>query len=109
MGKRRLYDEDVQEVFGLPVAIYFEALRYRQQLKPGGFFSYETGDMTRNTGLSYKQQLRAHKLLKAAAWIETKRGFQDKGGTVTLFRLTDAALDIAKDTPRKRTLKQKRR
>lgn len=109
MGKRRLYDEDVQEIFGLSIAIYFEALRYRQQLKPSEFFAYDTYDITRNTGLTYKQQLRAHKVLAAASWIDTRRGWNEKGGTVTLFCITVLALDIAKDTPRKRYIKKLQR
>lgn len=109
MGKRRLYDEDAEEVFGLSVAIYFEALRYRQQLRPGEFFTYETKDVTKNTGLTYKQQLRAHKVLIAAGWIESKRTYRERGGTAVLFRITNIALDIIKDTHRKRYIKQKQR
>ena len=109
MGKRRLYDQDAEEVFGLPVAIYFEAIRYRQQLKPGEFFTYQTKDMTKNTGLTYKQQLRAHKLLVAAGWLETRRTFRERGGTITLFRITGVAMDITKNTSRKRQFRQKQR
>lgn len=106
MGKRRLYDEDVQEVFGVSVAVYFEALRYRQQLHVGEFFAYGAADITRRTGLSYKQQLRAHKVLRDREWVETGRSIKNGGGTVTLFRLTDLALEVVKDTPRKRSARQ---
>lgn len=105
MGKRRLFDEDVSDVFrafGLSIAVYFEALRYRQQLKPGHFFAYPTEDITKNTGLSYKQQLRAHKVLKSCEWIETDRVRASGGGTVTIFRVTELAYEAIKDTRRKR-------
>lgn len=106
MGKRRLYDEDVHDVFdtfGVEVAIYFEAIRYRQQLKLGEFFAYRVSEITKNTGLSYKQQLRVHKILEATGWIKTKRGWQNGGGTITLFKITELAADIIKDTPRRRS------
>lgn len=112
MGKRRLYDEDVHDVFGffgVGVAIYFEALRYRQQLRPGEFFRYPVKDINKNTGLSYKQQLRTHKILRETNWIETKRGWHDEGGTVILFRITQMAQDIIKDTPRRRNVDDLRR
>jgi hypothetical protein len=109
MGRRRLYDEDVHEVFsffGVEVAIYFEAIRYRQQLTPGQFFQFTREDIRKRTDLTFKQQARVRRVLEATEWVETKRGYQKKGGTVTCFQLTEMAKDLIKKTPRKRDMSE---
>lgn len=76
MGKRCFYDLDVQDafgLFGLEVAVYFEVLRFRQQLFENNFFTYTAEEITRNCGLSYKQQIRARNVLEATDWIEVRR------------------------------------
>lgn len=102
MGKRRMFDDDVEECFDKPIAIYFEALRYRQQLSPDDFFMYRTEDMQKRTGLSYKQQLRAHKWLLDTDWIEVVRKRDRNGGSILFFRITAFAKSLIKDTVRRR-------
>ena len=112
MGKRRLYDEDVHEVFssfGVNIPVFFEALRYRQQLTPEGAFPYPARDMERMTGLTYKQQLRAHKILETTGWIQTNRRRAIKGGTITYFYVTEFARGLIKNTVRKRSMAEIKR
>lgn len=107
MGKRRLYDEDVHEVFdsfGVGVAIYFEAIRYRQQLYDDEFFAFSSEDIKKRTDLTYRQQARVRRILQATGWIQTERGFRPTGGTITRFRISDMARDLIKVTPRRRNI-----
>jgi hypothetical protein len=102
-----MYDEDVHEVFdtfGVEVPIYFEAIRYRQQIVPEEFFPFTRAQIQKNTDLTPKQQARTRRILTATGWLETRRGFNRKGGTVTLFRITNFARSLIKDTPRRRNL-----
>lgn len=113
MGKVRLFDNDVEECFDKSIAVYFEALRYRAQLYDEGvFFPFSVAEMTKRTGLTYKQQWRAHQWLEGLGerkWIETKR-LSTKGKNVLHFRVTDFAYGLINQTVRRydvRTLKQK--
>jgi len=106
---KRMYDEEVHEVFGLfgsEVAIYFEAIRYRQQLTPDQYFGFSREDIKKRTDLTFKQQARVRRILEAMEWLDTKKGYQKKGGTVTTFKVTDMAKDLIKKTPRKRDLSE---
>lgn len=102
MGKRRMFDEDVHEVFrefGVEVAIFFEAVRYRQQLDKDHFFPFKIADIKSSTGLTYRQQLRARRVLESTGWIITKRGL----GSIVYYKVTDLAKKLIKHTPRKRS------
>lgn len=103
MGKRRIYDEDVHEVFGLfgvEVAIFFEAVRYKQQLHKGYFFPFPSKEITKKCDLSYKQQLRVRKVLETTGWLETQRGGENT--CCVHYRVTELAESLIRKTPRRR-------
>lgn len=105
---RRMYDKEVHEVFdtfGIGVAIYFEAIRYRQQLHTNEEGSYLPFPLTREkihqlTGLSVWQQYRAKKVLDVCNWIEVGKKRAKKGGTVSYFRVGDLAREALGDIKR---------
>lgn len=102
MGKRRYFDEDVNEVFdtfGVEVAIYFEVLRYRQQLNKG-FFPLARTKIKERADLTFAQQRRARVLLETVGWIETKRHNQ-----ATMFRITELAKECTKHTIRRHNVR----
>ena len=111
LRKRRIYDEEVHEVFdtfGVEVAIYFEAIRYRQQLHLDKtaegenrfqFFPFKREDIQKRTDLSFSQQRRTRLILSTTGWIETKRQ-----NDATCFKLTKLALECTKNTKRRRNL-----
>ena len=119
MGKQIvcMWDDEVAEVFELfgreRTAKFFEALRYRQQLyKKDGkeqFFPYKAKDIHRNTGVGYKPQQRARKVLEATGWIEVKKHATAKENSVLHYRITDQAKELIKDIRRKRNMSAMRR
>ncbi len=109
MGKRRMYDDDVEECFDKPIAIFFEAIRYRQQLTPGEFFTFTADKIQVKSGLTYKQQLRARKWLTGlgeCSWIETMRKRGKDGGTVLDYKVTAFAKEVLKHNVYKRDLRR---
>lgn len=114
MGSQTLviWDEEIADCFdlwgGRKIAVYFEALRYRQQLTKGEFFAYASSHLERNTGLTYKQQLSAKKVLEGSGWIETTRKQNHKKGSSLYYRLTDLAFEATKHIKRPRNLKDLR-
>ena len=106
MGKRRIYDEDVFDTFssfGVGIAIYFEAIRYRQQLTPDSPFPFRRSAIEDKTGLTIYQQRRARNLLATVGWLEVERRSSANGGSITHYRISDFAKDLIKSgTQRKR-------
>lgn len=98
-----IWDDEVAECFDLRAgkehlidgklcARYFEAIRYRQQLTPRKSFAFKSTAIKDISGLSYKQQLKAKKVLEGSGWIETDRIRKGKG-TVLTFLVTKLARD----------------
>lgn len=94
-----LLDDEVKECFDLKigrrhlidgtlVARYFEALRFRQQLKPRTPFVFKSEDIRQVSGLSYKRQLKARKVLVGSGWISA-RFVRADNGTVLQYEITD--------------------
>jgi len=110
MGKQivRIWDSEVAECFelfgGQKTAMYFEALRYRQQLKKGQLFAYSVEDIKKSTGLSYEAQKRAKDVLVGTGWIKAERRTQANGGNVQCFQLAELAYEATKKTPRRRNV-----
>ncbi len=111
---RRMFDQEVAETFdtwGLGVAIYFEVIRYRQQLHEGEFFPMSREKIKQLTGLSYWQQHRVKKILTVCDWIETIKKRDKRGGTINHFRVGAKAKEALEQVQRpqlNRLLKLKR-
>lgn len=108
MGKLsfRIHDNTVSETFelfgGEDTALYFEALRYRQQLfKRGEKFSYKTSKIQERTGLSHHKQRLAREVLAAVGWIAVERN--SNGFT---FLLLGDAYEATKHTQRRRNVRE---
>lgn len=79
-----VWDKEVEEFFdeygnGQTIAVYFECLRYRQQLTPKQPFTISSKQVERQTGLKAWSQQNARRLLDAAGWIESH--FDGRGYT----------------------------
>jgi hypothetical protein len=100
-----MWDNEIAEVFDLwggeTIARYFEAIRYRQQLTPNEMFAYRAADIKKVSGLSYKKQLHAKKVLVGSGWLETQR-VNDGNGTKQCFVLTALAKEATSHIPHRR-------
>lgn len=107
MGKLnlRIFDDGVAEVFeafgGKDTALYFEAVRYRQQLFRGKSFTFRSKDIRQRTGLSYQKQRLACQVLSATGWIES--AVTSKGKE---FKITSQGYDLTKYTKRRRDVRE---
>ncbi len=108
MGKLnfRIHDNTVAEVFelfgGEDTALYYEAIRYRQQLyKKESCFFYKTEEIKGRTGLSEHKQRLAREVLSATEWLSVERtsnGFR--------FHVLPTAYEATKGTQRRRNMRE---
>ncbi len=98
-----VWDKEVAECFelwgGQNVAIYFECLRYRQQIAPKDSFVLSSKEIEAQSGLSLWRQQNARKILEGAGWIITQR---DRDGI--RFTITDYAREATKHITHKRNI-----
>jgi len=116
MGSQNLviWDEEIADCFSLwggrKIAIYFEALRYRQQLfKQDEYFPYSATSLEKNIGLTYKQQLHAKKVLEGSGWLETRRKQNTKKGSALFYRVTELAREATSHIKRPRDITELKR
>ena len=115
MGSQNLviWDEEIADCFSLwggrKIAIYFEALRYRQQLFKDEFFPYSAVSLEKNSGLTYKQQLYAKKVLEGSGWVDTRRKQNTKKGSALFYKITELAFEATGHIRRPRNLTELRR
>lgn len=105
MNKRviRVYDPEIADCFelfgGEKTAIFFEALRYRQQLFEGQFFSFKSSHIKKMTSLGYRLQIAAREVLEATGFIETRRCADGVSNSIMQYKITPSAFKAIAHTP----------